>query len=307
MKLYSEHRIGQLEATLWHGDALEVVSRLPPCSVDLIITSPPYFVGKEYDSSRAAADLGKEVRRILPSLLRCLKSGGSLCWQVGNHVEQGVLTPLDYIVSVEMGKEAEFHLRNRIIWTFGHGSHCKHRLSGRHETILWYTKGKEYYFDLDRIRTPQLYPGKRHYKGPKKGEWSGNPLGKNPGDVWELGEVWQIPNVKSNHVEKTSHPCQFPSALVQRFVLALSPKLGVVADPYVGSGTAAIASLLEGRSFLGCDRERKYLAIAKSRIISLGQGNLKVREDLPVYTPSGKEAVALLPKHFKILREAANG
>ena len=84
----------------------------------------------------------------------------------------------------------------RVIWTFEHGAHARKRLSGRHETVLWYTKGDNYEFNLDQIRIPQKYPGKRHYKGPNRGELSGNPLGKNPGDVWS------IPNVKANHVEK---------------------------------------------------------------------------------------------------------
>ena len=69
-------------------------------------------------------------------------------------------------------------LRNRIIWTFGHGLNSTQRFSGRHEMILWFTKGEQYCFNLDCIRVPQKYPGKRYYKGEHKGELSGNPYGK---------------------------------------------------------------------------------------------------------------------------------
>ena len=119
-------------------------------------------------------------------------------------------------------------LRNRIIWRFNHGLHCKKRFSGRYETILWFTKNDEYVFNLDPVRVPSKYPGKRHFKGPKRGQLSGNPLGKNPSDIWDVvqqdweDEVWDIPNVKANHPEKTEHPCQFPVELVQRCVLALT-------------------------------------------------------------------------------------
>jgi adenine-specific DNA-methyltransferase len=142
-------------------------------------------------------------------------------------------------------KQQALILRNRIIRTFGHGVHASRRFSGRHETILWYTKGHNYHFDLDAVRVPQKYPGKRHYKGSKKGEWSGNPLGKNPSDLWE------IPNVKFRHIEKTSHPCQFPIALVQRLIRALTKPGELVVDPFVGSGSSAAAAVLEKRAIRG--------------------------------------------------------
>lgn len=290
--LYSEHSINGTSASLSHCDAHDFLSELSPRSVDLIVTSPPYFIGKEYDASKSARDFMREVRRVLPAMLRCLKAGGSLCWQVGNHVHEGQLTPLDALIVQASARLRSLTLRNRIIWTFGHGVHASRRFSGRHETILWYTKGRNYYFDLDNVRVPQTYPGKRHYKGPQKGDWSGNPLGKNPGDIWD------IPNVKANHIEKTEHPCQYPTALVRRLVIALTPTGSLIADPYMGSGTTAIAALLEGRNFAGCDLERKYLDISDQRLQSLARGELKLREDLPVHQPTGREGVARRPPHF---------
>lgn len=170
--------------------------------------------------------------QLAPLLVRALKRGGSLCWQVGHHVNKGVVTPLDAIAYTIFSKHKDLLLRNRIVWTFAHGVHASRRFSGRHETVLWFTKGTDYTFDLDSVRVPQKYPGKRYYKGPKKGELSGNPLGKNPSDVWD------IPNVKANHIEKTEHPCQFPVALAQRLIRALTKPGELIVDPFLGSGTS---------------------------------------------------------------------
>jgi len=307
MQSFSEHRLGSVTASLWRSDAVKLLLDIAPESVDLIVTSPPYFIGKSYDTSQRILDFLGEIRRVIPPMIRCLKLGGSLCWQVGNHVDKGEVTPLDVLVVGAMDSRAGMVLRNRIIWTFGHGMHASKRFSGRHETILWYTKGSGYYFDLDGVRVPQSYPGKRHYKGPNRGDWSGHPLGKNPGDVWDVGDVWEIPNVKANHIEKTAHPCQFPSALVQRLIRALSPKGGLVLDPYVGSGTSGIAALLEGRRFIGGDVEEQYLRIARDRFRSLERGRLRVRPDVPVHAPTGREGVTITPPHFRFVKGARDG
>lgn len=274
-------------------DAFEFLSELKPGSVDLIISSPPYCMGKEYEKSNSVGDFMENHRTLAPLLVRALKDGGSLCWQVGHHVHKGVVTPLDSVVYQIFGAEELLFLRNRIVWTFGHGVHASRRFSGRHETILWFTKGQNYQFNLDAVRVPQKYPGKRHYKGPKKGEWSGNPLGKNPSDVWD------IPNVKANHIEKTEHPCQFPVALVQRLIRALVKPGGLVVDPFFGSGSSALAAMLEGCSFAGCDIKRRYETIARARIIELGMRKDNYRPlEKAVFSPNGNESVAVKPDHF---------
>jgi adenine-specific DNA-methyltransferase len=208
-------------------------------------------------------------------------------------VHKGVVTPLDALVYAIFSKQEDLLLRNRIVWTFAHGVHASRRFSGRHETILWFTKGNDYTFNLDAVRVPQKYPGKRHYKGPKKGELSGNPRGKNPSDVWE------IPNVKANHIEKTDHPCQFPVALVQRLIRALVPTKGTVADPFLGSGTTALAAALEKKKFAGSEIQKTYVSIAKARIKRLETGCLTHRPlEQAIYHPSDTDAVAQRPPHF---------
>ena len=173
----------------------------------------------------------EQQRQVITECVRLLAEDGSICWQVGNYVDQGTIVPLDvvlYPVFADLG----LHLRNRIIWHFGYGLHCKKRLSGRHETINWWAKGDSHTWHLDPIRVPPRYPNKRHYKGPNAGKLSCNPKGNNPEDVW------MFPNVKSNHVEKTIDPCQYPVELVERLVLFMTDVGDAIFDPYVGVGTS---------------------------------------------------------------------
>jgi adenine-specific DNA-methyltransferase len=275
-------------------DAMCFLAALERDSADLIVSSPPYYMGKEYDTSCSIADFITIHEKLLKQLVRIVRPGGSICWQVGHHVSNNVEVPLDAIVYSVFSKSERLKLRNRVVWTFGHGEHCKKRFSGRHETVLWFTKGEPYHFDLDAVRVPQKYPGKTHYKGPRHGKPSGNPLGKNPGDVWE------IPNVKAAHVEKTEHPCQFPVALAQRLVRALCPVGGLVVDPYVGSGTTAVAAIMEGRRFVGSDHNVTYVTIARTRLNQLRAGTLRIRPlDLPVQLPSTSQAVSRTPPEWR--------
>ena len=286
---------GTQQGFLFCGDFAKVVREIPDESIQLVVTSPPYFVGKEYDKSRSIDDFRKSTSEAISLIAPTINKGGSICWQVGNHVADGCVTPLDFLVFEAFKDYPEFVLRNRIVWTFGHGTHAKRRFSGRHETALWFTKnGADYLFNLDAVRVQQKYPGKRHYKGPKKGELSGNPLGKNPGDVWN------IPNVKAKHIEKTAHPCQFPVALVDQLIKGLTDKNDVVFDPFAGSGTTAFASELNSRRWITADTSRKYCEIAAERIKGQRTGNGKYRSiDQPIASPNPNHRVAKKPEHFR--------
>ena len=293
---YVARKDGAEAVTLYHASAEMLFATLADNSIDLIVTSPPYCMGMEYEKSTSADDFLREHKKIFPEVSRVLKPGGSACWQVGHHVRNGIVTPLDALVYIAAREAPELVLRNRIVWTFGHGLHAPTRFSGRHETIMWFTKGNDYTFNLDDVRVPQKYPGKRHYKGEKKGKFSGNPLGKNPSDVWD------IPNVKARHVEKTSHPCQFPIALPRRLIRALTKFGDIVFDPYLGSGSSGVAAVLEGRRFIGNDITSKYLQIARRRIVAAVKGDALVRSDAPPREPKPREAVAKMPAEFKLAR-----
>lgn len=261
-------------------DNLSFMKKLNDETMKLIVTSPPYNIGKAYERRSSLGSYIESQKSVIAECVRLLRSDGSICWQVGNHVQDGEIFPLD-IILYPIFQEYGLKLRNRIVWHFEHGLHCQKRLSGRHETILWFTKSNEYTFNLDPIRVPAKYPNKKHFKGPNAGKLSGNPLGKNPGDVWI------IPNVKSNHVEKTVHPCQFPVELVERLVLSLTNPADSVFDPYMGVGSSVIASLKNGRVGYGCDTDKQYVDIAKERVKALKAGKLATRPmNKPVYDPS---------------------
>ncbi len=279
---------------LFQGDCRALLAAMKDETIDLTISSPPYCIGKAYESeSTTTADFIKTQKEVLPEVVRITKQGGSICWQTGYHVTEGKAFPLDFAIYEILRDIPGVHLRNRIIWSFGHGLNSITRFSGRHEVVLWFTKGDEHKFNLDAIRVPQKYPGKRHYKGENKGMLSGNPLGKNPGDVWEM------PNVNANHIEKTNHPCQFPVALAQRLVRALCPAGGIVFDPFMGSGSSGVAAELEKRRFLGSEIFPDYMTLALSRLDLAKQGTIRVRDlDRPIYVPDPNSAVAKRPEHF---------
>lgn len=172
--------------TLFHGDCLNLLKEIPNNTVDLIITSPPYCMKKAYENPTDDINTFKDLHnRIFDDIYRILKPGGSLCWQIGYHVSNATIIPLDYLVyDIFTSKNSEVEipliLRNRIIWTFGHGLNSTQRFSGRHEMVLWFTKGEQYTFDLDSVRVPQKYPGKRHYKGEQKTDMKFSTMATRP-------------------------------------------------------------------------------------------------------------------------------
>ncbi|MGO8675416.1 MAG: DNA-methyltransferase [Limisphaerales bacterium] len=264
---------------VFSGDCIEFLRAIPDRTFQLVVTSPPYNLGKEYEQRVDLDEYIRQQRRVIVECVRTLKPKGSICWEVGNHVDNGMIIPLDAVlfpIFMELGLQC----RNRIVWHFEHGLHCSRRFSGRYESILWFTKSEDYFFNLDAARVPQKYPGKKYFKGPKAGQYSCNPLGKNPGDVWV------IPNVKSNHVEKTEHPCQFPVELIERLVLPLTQEGDWVFDPFLGTGTSIIAAIRHGRRGAGAETVHKYVGLAKERIARASEGTLPIRPmSRPVFDP----------------------
>lgn len=251
-----------MRGQILHGDCLNILPEMPDGSADLIITSPPYNIGKRYEKRTGLEEYLAWQGTVIGECARLLSPRGSLCWQVGNHVSHGEIVQLDMALH-GIFRDTGLRMRNRIAWHFGHGHHCRNRLSGRYEVVLWYTKSDRYTFNLDDIRVPQKQPTKRHYKGPKRGQLSCNPLGKNPSDVWD------IPNIKHNRPEKTGHPVQFPEELVRRLVLALSNPSDAVLDPFAGSGTVCAVAERWGRRYVGIEISAEYCGIARRRLAAV--------------------------------------
>ncbi|HIJ70345.1 MAG TPA: site-specific DNA-methyltransferase [Planctomycetes bacterium] len=264
---------------VYPGDCLKLLNQIPDESIQLIVTSPPYNIGKEYEKKLHLNQYLEQQAAVIKECFRVLSESGSICWQVGNYVERGAIIPLDAVL-YPIFNELGMQMRNRIVWHFEHGLHCSKRFSGRYETIIWFTKSKDYTFNLDPVRVPQKYPGKKYFKGPKAGQYSCNPLGKNPGDVW------LIPNVKCNHVEKTEHPCQFPVELVERLVLSMSNEEEWILDPFLGTGSTVVAAIRHNRRGCGSEVVSKYVLLAVDRIKEEMKGTLRTRPmNKPIYDP----------------------
>jgi adenine-specific DNA-methyltransferase len=293
----SERSILTLDHALWQGDVEMFLKNLPGEPLfDLIVTSPPYNIGKEYETRTELDKYLEWQERVIGKLIPLLRKGGSLCWQVGNYVDDNEIFPLD-IEFAPIFKKHKLQLRNRIIWQFGHGLHTQKRFSGRYEVVLWYTKTDStkdpYTFNLDAVRVPAKYPGKKHFKGPNAGRFSGNPLGKNPEDVWN------IPNVKSNHVEKTDHPCQFPVGLIERLVLALTNPGALVFDPFAGVASAGVAAAVHGRRFWGCEVVAEYAQMGRKRLQDALNGSARYRPHDKALYDHTKSNLSKAPAGFR--------
>ena len=289
-------------------DAQEFCRSIGDGEIKLLITSPPYNIGKEYETRVSIEQYLNSMEPLLDEFERIVADDGSLCWQVGNYVDDGEIYPLD-IFYYPLFKRRGFRLRNRIVWHFGHGLHCSKRFSGRYETLLWFTKSDDYTFNLDAVRVPSKYPGKRHFKGEKRGQLSGNPLGKNPSDVWEMtverliddwdGGLWEIPNVKANHIEKVAHPCQYPVELVERCVLALTEPNDTVFDPFAGVASTLIGALKNDRRAYGSEINAEYVSIGRKRIELLRNDLLPTRPIYrQVYEPKPTDKLARRPEEW---------
>ncbi|GJE28130.1 DNA-methyltransferase [Methylobacterium organophilum] len=301
---------------LIHADVLRGLKQVEGIPFNLIITSPPYNIGKSYerDSRRSVEEYIDWQSKIAETLVSMLAEDGSLCWQVGNWTNKNQeVIPLDCMF-YDIFRKFGLKLRNRIIWRFNFGRNAVHRFSGRYETLLWFTKSDKYVFNLDDVRVPQIYPGKRNSS--RKGEGkaglpSGNPLGKNPSDFWEFSPkkdflenpIWEIPNVKANHVEKTLHPCQFPVELAERCVLAFTKQDDLILDPFVGTGASIIAATKCGRRGVGIDHDAEFIQLSNQRLTALERGELRLRPlGKPIYEPGRSGRVSRVPEEWTAIK-----
>ena len=291
----------EAEVSFLRGDCLELLAAMPDRAARLVATSPPYNIGKAYERSRTLEEYVDSQAEVIAECARVLADDGSLCWQTGNYVRRGEIVPLDALL-FPIFRGLGLRMRNRIVWHFEHGLHCTKRFSGRYETISWFSKSDDYFFDVDPIRVPQKYPNKRHFKGPRAGQLSGNPLGKNPGDVWIF------PNVKHNHIEKTEHPCQFPVELVERLVLSMTEPGDLVLDPYMGVASTAIGAIRHGRRAAGAELDADYHQIGVERLQAAWNGELRTRPmTRPVYQPPVGSDVHVAPTPSRFLSSESVG
>ena len=265
IKIIKSNNISKLSSitpitnTIIHGDTLQTLKKFPSNKINLIITSPSYMLGKEYDRERSLEEYKKYHSDVIKECHRVLTEDGALYWNVAQTPWDGEILPLGAIF-YDILKKKNFYLKNWIIWHFEGGLNTKKRLSGRYENILWTVKDKKnFVFNLDDIRIPAKWHMDKRC----------NPKGKNPTDFWtEVDYVWDINRVVNVSKEKTSHPTQFPEKMIKRIIKASSNKGDIVMDIFSGSGTVMKVAEEEGRKWIGIDKESKYCKIAQKRVMS---------------------------------------
>lgn len=246
-----------LEGRLLVGDCLEVMAALEPGSLDLIYIDPPFFTGRE-QAGRAEvsfADQWQSMTEYLawiePRLSRMhtlLKRSGSIYVHLDWHAVHYVKVAMDGLFGYE-------NFLNEIVWLYGLGGSSPRYWPRKHDTILWYAReAGRHFFEAARIpATSQRMKG-RSKKAP---------------------DHWDIPSLNNMAKERLGYPTQKPEALLERIITSSSPKGGVVADFFCGSGTTLAVAERTGRHWVGCDLSRDAIEMTRSRL----RDNPKARAD----------------------------
>lgn len=264
---------------IYHVDSTVALDRLPKGVFDLIVTSPPYNIGKSYEKVVSTETYLGWCRSWLRLLPRVLSSRGAFWLNVGYlSDERARCLPIAYLLWDAV--LPSMYLQQEVVWNYGAGVACKNYLSPRNEKFLWYVHDRDdYVFNLDAIRDPDVkYPNQK-----RNGKLRCNPLGKNPSDVWSIPKVTSGEHRAS--LERTEHPAQFPEALVERIVLGCSHAGELVLDPFGGSGTVAAVALKTKRKAVIFEIKRDYCVIARERIVAL-EKELREKVNAPIPTES---------------------
>ncbi|MFR0717505.1 DNA-methyltransferase [Enterobacterales bacterium BD_CKDN230030183-1A_HGKHYDSX7] len=244
---------------IYKGDCRDLLARIPEGSIDLTFTSPPYNIGKEYETVQPMEEFIDWCADWIERIHCATAANGALLLNVGYVAlsNRAKSIPIPYL----LWDRVPFFLQQEIVWNYGAGVAAKKFLSPRNEKLLWYVKDAESYcFNLDDIRDPDVaYPNQK-----KNGKLRCNTIGKNPSDVWQIAKVTSGAGRASK--ERTPHPAQFPLDLCERAIKGFSPVDGIVLDPFLGSGSTIDASLRWGRYSIGFEVRDDYCAIAAERI-----------------------------------------
>lgn len=242
------------------GDCRDLLKKLPDNSVNLVITSPPYNIGKPYGkySDKKTLDEWKElINEVSHEIYRVLAPNGSFFLNLSPipYGKEKEILPLPFI-GYEILKNNNFKIRNIITWTFNNMQNCTNRLSGRYENIIWAVKDlNNYVFNLDDVRIPYITQNDKRLTG----------NGRNPTDVWYFNRVNNVTKKKLN----LNHPTIYPIEMIERIILMASNEKDVVLDPFLGSGTTVAAAIKLNRKGIGYEIDDNYKNEIKSRISNI--------------------------------------
>ncbi|MDC3291606.1 site-specific DNA-methyltransferase [Nitrosopumilus sp.] len=244
---------------LYNMDCSEFLETLNSKNIDLTITSPPYNIGKEYEKKSKNEDYLQWCEKWLNQIYQSTSAFGSFWLNLGyfEMAKKGKCVPISYL----LWDKTPFYLMQEIVWYYKAGVTAKKYFAPRNEKYMWYVKNPDRYtFNLDDVRDKNVkYPNQK-----KNGKLKCNPLGKNPGNVWDIPKVTSGKNRAS--VERVDHPAQFPLEILDRIIKASSTKSDLIFDPFMGSGSVAISSIQNNRMVVGCEINKTYLELAKNRI-----------------------------------------
>lgn len=245
---------------LYNGDSQHYLKRLADdgFAAPLVVTSPPYNIGKSYESPMDIEAYVDWCTAWLKQVHRATSPSGSFWLNLG-YLEvpgKGLCIPLPYL----LWNRTDFYMLQEIVWQYGAGVTTKSRFCPRNEKWLFYVRDSErYVFNLDAVRDPNVkYPNQK-----KNGKLRCNPLGKNPSDVWEYAKV--TTGARRSSKERTAHPAQFPLGIIDRIVRVSSNLGDVVVDPFSGSASTGIAAVGNGRIYVGFELREDYCALSVER------------------------------------------
>lgn len=275
--------------SIMQGDALSALRELPSASIHCVITSPPYYMQRDYSAPHQIGDEDSpseyvdNLSAVFSECRRVLKDDGTLWLNLGDKYQDGTLLGMPWRVAFALQSDG-WLLRSDIIWRKPNAmpSSVKNRPTTDHEYVFLLAKSQKYYYDIDAIREPhvtfsadsRMTGGRNHF-----GKRNGTPeSGKNEGNPnlhngrWDQAfhpkgrnrrTVWDIPLSKFRGV----HFAVFPERLVELCVMAGCPENGIVLDPFIGSGTTAVVAQRLGRKYVGIDSNPEYCEMAQSRLM----------------------------------------
>ena len=244
---------------LYNIDCCEAL--MHPFDADLILTSRPYNINKQYTSSTDnRPDYHTWIRSVFRSMGEHVHKEGSLWLNVG-HTSDHV--PIAYRV---WDASPHLQIHQEVVWSFTRGVTAKHFYAPRHETLLWMCrKGERPRFDLDKVREP--HDQTKCTCGTRNGKKRCNDNGKNPGDVWMIQTV--AAGTGRASAERQPHPAQMPLEVAERIAAGCGKEGGLLLDPFCGSGTSLVAAVKHGMDAIGFDVSCEYLSLCKRRLETL--------------------------------------
>lgn len=243
-------------------DNVQGLRTLPDECIHLTVTSPPYDNLRDYNG------FSWDVAGLIAELWRVTKPGGVVVWIVADATINGSETGTSFRQALAF-MDAGFRLHDTMIWSkpgFTAVGTLKTRYASTFEYMFVFSKGAPRVFNPIKDRK-NISANKKKYGTIRQKDGSLVPMssqGKTYAEYGQRFNVWSMPPEQSNR--KRRHPAQFPEALPRDHILSWSNPGDVILDPFMGSGTTAIAAIHAGRRYVGFEISEEYCKIANRRI-----------------------------------------